>query len=75
MRQDCVVVVMTVSAGTINAVNNVVAKSAACVIRDGVVNDVLGRTAERGSISAYVDESNVIGGDGEMMDERASDES
>ena len=75
MRLNCVVVVVTVSAGTINAVNNVVAKSAACVMRDGELKDVVGRTAERGSVSAYVDESNATGGDDGMMDERASDES
>ena len=75
MRQNCVVVVVTVSAGTINAVNNVVAKSAACVMRNGVVNDVMARTAERGSISEYVDESIVTGDEDGMMNERASDES
>ena len=39
------------------------------------LKDVVGRTAERGSVSAYVDESNVTGGDDGMIDERASDES
>ena len=69
VMDTCVVVVVTVSAGIINALNNVVAKSAACVMRDGVVNNVVARTAERGSIAAYVDESLVTSGDDGMMDE------